>query len=100
MGVGGSILSPGVDSVETACAWKDDESNGGEDVSWGRGGDEEMEKEGDSKAKDWQEGEEEQSGHDQRQFYLLNGEEGRVTSAAPEDARCSSSSLDRGPATR
>lgn len=108
VGVGGSILSPGVDSVETAsslwmceeeetaCVW----NNGGESVSWRGGGDQNMEGEGDSKAKDWQEGEEKRSGHGQRQLGLLDGEDGRVDSASPKDARCSSSGQDQGPATR
>lgn len=110
-GVGGSILSPGVDSVETASslwmheeeetggAWKDDENKGGENENWG-GGDEEMGDEGDSTAKGWEEGQEEQSDHGRRQFSLLDEEEARVASAAPGDARCPSSRQERGPATR
>lgn len=115
MGVEGSILSPG-DSVNTASspwmreggptagAWKENEEQGGEDVNWGDGGDGErggMGDKGDSKMKDWGEGEEEQSNRGRPHFGLLDEEEGRVASAAPEDdVRYFSSRQAQDPASR
>lgn len=112
MGVGGSILSSGVDSVKTASSlwlreerdtagvWKNDENKGRENVNWGGGGHEEMEDERESKANSWGEGQEEESDR-RRQLDVVGEEGGRVASAAPEDhARCSSSRQERGPATR
>lgn len=104
VGVDESILSPGVDSVKTASsmwmceggttagAWKDDENKGKEYVSLEGGEDREMEDEGSSKTKDWENGEEEQRAHGVRQCDLFNEEGERAASAAPKDhARCSSS---------
>lgn len=113
IGVSGSILSPDVGSVETTSSlWvreegesagvrKHDKNKEGENVIWGGGADDDMEDEGDSKAKDWEEGEKEESSHGRRQFGLLQEDGERAASAAPEDrARHSSSRQVRGPATR
>lgn len=113
MGVGGSILSPGVDSVETASslcmheegetagAWKHDDNKRGENVSWGGREDEKTEDEGDTKTEDWEEGEEEQSDHGRRQFGPLDEDgEWAASAAAEKNARRSSSRQARGPATR
>eukprot|EP00752_Nemacystus_decipiens_P007052 g6322.t2 len=110
MGMERSILSSGVDSVdtvsslwtrdkgETSGAWKDDERNRGKNASWEVGAGEGMEGEGDSFAKEWEEGEDELSDHGRRQLGLLGEEGGGVACASPEDAR-SSSRQERGHAT-